>query len=109
MNFEPGRLNQRVTLLQPQPVQDALGQASITWQAVATVWAEVVPLRSAERFAAAAVQQEHTLKIRIRRRTDVAATWRLEYQGNGYDITGVLAYGPAHTELFVLEGIKDGR
>lgn len=107
--FDPGRLSKRVTLLRPVRTQDAAGQPATTWQAVATVWAEVLPLRSAERFAAAAVQQENTLKIRIRRRADVDATWRLEYAGRGHDITGVLPYGDAHTELWALEGIKDGR
>ena len=109
MHIDPGRLNQRVTLLQPVLTQDAAGQAVTSWQSVATVWAEVVPLRSAERFAAAAVQQENTLKVRIRLRTDVNATWRLEYQGRGHDITGVLPLGAAHQELWALEGIKDGR
>jgi SPP1 family predicted phage head-tail adaptor len=109
MNIDPGRLNKRITLLHPVRTQDALGQAAITWQAVATVWAQALPLRSVERFAAAAVQQENTLKFRVRLRTDVDTTWRLEYQGRGYDITGVLPFGVAHLEIMALEGIKDGR
>lgn len=108
-NVDPGRLNERVGLLRPVRTQDAAGQSVTSWQAVASVWAEVLPLRSEERFAAAAVQQENTLKFRIRLRTDVNATWRLEHRGRGYDITGVLPYGRAHTELWALEGIKDGR
>jgi SPP1 family predicted phage head-tail adaptor len=107
--IDPGRLNKRVRLLRPERTQDAAGQPVTTWVLVVTAWAEVLPLRSVERLAAASVQQENTLKIRIRRRTDVDGTWRLEYEGRGYDITGVLPYGPAHTELWVLQGIKDGR
>lgn len=108
-NVDPGRLNERVSLLRPVLTQDAAGQSVTTWELAALVWAELLPLRSTERFAAAAVQQENTLKVRIRRRTDVNGTWRLEHKGRGYDITGVLPYGRAHTELWALEGIKDGR
>lgn len=108
-DFDPGRLNERITLLQPVHTPDSHGQADIQWQAVATVWAEVVPLRSLERFAAAQVQQEDTMKFRIRVRSSIDTSWRLEWKGVGHDIMSVIPLGLTHIELQAIARVKDGR
>lgn len=104
-------MDQRITLQSRSVVTDALGQDTITWTDVATVWAEVVPLRGAELFAAQQIQAEHTLKFRIWYRTDVLTTWRLVWQARNHDITAVLPAGGRNerTEIFATQGIKDGR
>nr|WP_315210104.1 phage head closure protein [uncultured Albidiferax sp.] len=105
-----GSLDQRVTLQSRSTVQDAAGQDTITWVDVATVWAEVRPLRGREFFAAAQVQQEQSIKVRIRFRPDVQQTWRLVWQGRPHDITGAVPVGRKdYLEIMCLQGVKDGR
>ncbi len=106
---DPGELSERVILQRRVVVQDAYGQATITWTAIATVWARVRAVSGREFFAAAQVQQEQTVKVLIRYRTDLDATCRLVWQGRSHDITGVIPIGREWTELMCLQGVKDGR
>ena len=106
---DPGELTDRVTLQSRSVVKDAYGQDTITWTTVATVWARVRAVSGREFFAAAQVQQEQSVKVVIRRRTDVAQTWRLVWQGKAHDITGVIPIGREWTELMCIQGVKDGR
>ena len=108
--LEAGQLDQRVTLQSRSTVQDAHGQDTITWVDVATVWAQVQAPRGREFFAAAQVQQEQSLKVRIRYRADVLTTWRLVWQGRHHDITGAIPVGRNDMlEIMCLAGVKDGR
>lgn len=106
-----GKMDQRVTLLSRSVVKDAAGQATITWQAVATVWAQRVTQRSAEAFAAAQIGDDDLLELHIRHRADVTTAWRLELGGVGYDIASVSDYGGRkdRTRLLCRRGVKDGR
>lgn len=108
--MNPGELDQRVTLQSRSVVKDAYGQDTITWTTVAIVWAQVQALRGREFFAAAQVQQEQTVKVRIRYRSDVLTTWRLVWKGVHHDITGVIPVGRKQTlEIMCMAGVKDGR
>ncbi len=108
--LKAGDLDQRVTLQSRSVVKDAMGQATITWTTEATVWAQVQAVRGREFFAAAQVQQEQTVKVRIRWRTGVSPTWRLVWQGRAHDITGIVPVGRNDMlEIMCLQGVKDGR
>lgn len=105
-----GNLDQRVTIQARAEVTDAMGQATITWQDVATVWAQCQAVRGREFFAAAQVQQEQTIKVRMRYRADVSTMHRLLWEGRAHDITGVVPVGRKDMlELMCLQGVKDGR
>jgi SPP1 family predicted phage head-tail adaptor len=106
-----GALDQRVTLQSRSVVVDAVGQETITWADVATVWAQVEQLRGRELFAAAGTVYEGTTRIRIRYRSDVAATWRAVWGAMRMDIVSVIAVGGRNdmTEMLCLENVKDGR
>lgn len=110
-HIDPGQLNQRVTLQQRAAGVDSNGQASGAWFDVATLWAQALPLRGREFFAAAQVQQEHSVKFTMRWRADVVPTARLVWQGQPYDITGVTQLGGRRVwiEVIALQGVKDGR
>lgn len=108
--MNPGEFDQRVTLQSRSVVKDAYGQDTITWTTVAIVWAQVQALRGREFFAAAQVQQEQTVKVRIRYRSDVLTTWRLVWKGVNHDITGVIPVGRKEVlEIMCMAGVKDGR
>lgn len=105
-----GQLDQRVTLQSRSVTTDAMGQETITWLDIATVWAQCQAVRGREFFAAAQVQQEQTIKVRIRYRADVSMLTRLVWQGRAHDITGVVPVGRKEMlEIMCLQGVKDGR
>ena len=106
---DPGELTERITLQSRSVAKDSYGQDTITWVDAATVWARVRAIHGREFFAAAQVQQEQTIKVLIRQRSDVLPTWRLMWQGRAHDITGVIPIGREWTEIMCLQGVKDGR
>jgi len=99
--MNPGRLNRRVTLQRQDTARDEVGQAKPVWTDVATVWAAVLPLRGREYFESAKVNSEITVRIIIRYRADVKASWRAVSDGNGYDIVEIInpAYGKRELQL----------
>ena len=107
-----GKFDQRVTLFSRGPATlDAAGQDDITWVEVATVWAQRITQRSAEALAAAQISDDVVVELHIRYRADVRTTWRLEWAGQGYDITSVEPFGGRkdRTRLLCRRGVKDGR
>jgi len=110
--MQSGKLDQRVTLFsRGTPTLDAAGQDTITWVNEGTVWAQRITLRSAEAVAAAQISDDVVVELHIRYRADVRTTWRLEWNGQGYDITSVEPYGGRkdRTRLLCRLGVKDGR
>lgn len=105
-----GRLHKQVEIQSRSTVTDEVGQATLTWNTVAIVWAEVQAVRGREFFAAAQTQMENSIKVRIRMRDDIDQTCRLVYQGKFYDITGIIPIErDTMLELICLQGVKDGR
>jgi SPP1 family predicted phage head-tail adaptor len=108
--MKAGTLDQRVTLQSRTVVQDAFGQDTITWVDIATVSAQCQAVRGREFFAAVQVQQEQTVKVRIRYLAGVTQTCRLIWNGVNHDITGVIPVGRKDMlEIMCLAGVKDGR
>lgn len=110
--MQVGRLDQRVTLYsRGTPTLDAAGQDAITWVDQGTVWAQRITLRSAEAVAAAQISDDVLVELHIRYRADVGTTWRLEWDGQAYDITSVEPVGGRRdrTRLLCRLGVKDGR
>ena len=86
---DPGRLDRRITIQQSTPTQDAAGQPIESWAALATVWAEVVPVGGSEVFQAKQFGAEAVAKFRIRYRGDVTRAMRVVYDSDNYDISDV--------------------
>lgn len=106
-----GKFDLRVTLRSRSGSADALGQKTLTWSTVDTVWAQRITQRSAEAFQAAQMGNDDLLELHIRWRADVTTGWRLELGGVGYDIVSVSDYGGRkdRTRLLCRLGVKDGR
>jgi len=69
------------------------GSESVSWTPVAEVWAQIVPVRGEERYAAGAEQPERDAKIRIRWRPGISSGMRVLHEGRVWDITAVLEIG----------------
>jgi len=87
-----GRLNQRITIEQRTAGQDAAGQPAGTWQAVATVWADVRHLSGLETIKAGAESSAVKASIRIRNRSGLNAGMRVVHGGSIYNIKAVPPY-----------------
>lgn len=94
-----GDLRHRITLQELVTGQDEAGQPVDMWQDVATVWASVEPLRGTEYWAAAQVQAERTVRIRIRYRPGIRPDMRVLYAGRVFNIQSIIDPEERHREL----------
>ncbi|SIQ99942.1 phage head closure protein [Pseudacidovorax sp. RU35E] len=106
-----GKLKCQVQLQRRVSATDEAGQPIHTWQALATVWADVRFPGGLEAIRADAQLTVTRASVRIRYRTDVdAASCRLLFKGAVYDIQAVLP-DEAHRQYLDLvceSGQNDG-
>lgn len=109
--IDAGLMTHRVTLQSPSASVDVLGQRVETWTDVATVWAQVQPLRGREFFAAGAINSEASVKIRIWHRSDVTGAMRVLWRGVPHAIVAppIDVEGARRAlELMCSAGMRDG-
>lgn len=96
-----GKLDRRIVLQAFTTTQDGYGEENESWSTFATVWAQVMPFTGRERFVADQVSGEADTRFRIRWRSDIDVTQRIVYDGDTYDIEGVIEIG-RHEGLEIL-------
>lgn len=74
-----GLLRERVTIQSKTSVSDGEGGRTPTWSTLATVWAQVEPLRMGERLQANALGSALTWRVVMRYRADVTPQMRLQW------------------------------
>jgi SPP1 family predicted phage head-tail adaptor len=85
-----GPLNERVTVQTPTTVRNALGESTIGWGTVGTVWASVNGLSSREVMMGMQANALVTYKIRIRFFTGITHQHRLLWRGRTMEIASVV-------------------
>ena len=91
-----GRLDARLGLFEPTQGVDAIGAPVETWVDRGSVWAHVMPLRDAERFANSEVTASLTHRFHVRRSSltsEINAKWRVVYDGRNHDVVAVKEIG----------------
>ncbi len=88
-----GRLDRRIVIQQRTDTKDSHGDPVPAWSALATVWAEKLPMRGAERFQSQQTLAQADHRWRIRHRTDVTEKMRISHESEYYDIQSVLEIG----------------
>jgi len=78
--LDAGSLNRRVTIEAEQRVANGQGGWITSWEPVATVWAEMIPLRGDEALQANIVRSVQLWKVTIRHRPSVTTAHRLRYR-----------------------------
>lgn len=82
--INPGRLNTQVVIqVRPAARNATRARTRESWEDVATVWAEVLPLAGREGFAAKQVDSELTHRVVLRYRSDLTSRHRLKV-GSAY-------------------------
>lgn len=82
------------------------------WENVFTVWGQFVPLSVKDIIAGQAQETQITARAKIRYRTDIDGTMRVEHAGQMYEIVGEpLADNRTGREYLtlVLKGVSDDR
>ncbi|MGE0627336.1 MAG: phage head closure protein [Hyphomicrobiaceae bacterium] len=85
-----GTLRHRITLESPQRIATEGGAASVAWNPVADVFAQVKPLAGREIVSADGVSARLTHEIVIRWRSDLEPRMRIRLDGRVLDIHAVL-------------------
>lgn len=107
-----GRLAERITFQQKSVTRNGLGEEVVTWGDVATVWAESIPLRGGELYAANQTQQTVDVRFRIRARSGLTNDMRLLWRTEPYDITAIIPGAgkwQGMTEIMAISGVRNGR
>ena len=88
-----GRLDRRLTLQRKTATENDYGEPVETWTTLATVWAEKIPVRGSERYAAMQTVAEVEERFKIRYRTGLTPLDRVICDGITYDVQGVIEIG----------------
>lgn len=107
-----GDLNQRIRIDQRVKSENARGEITYTWAPLITVYAQAVPLRGRDFFAAAQTQSEITTRFRIRYRTGIDPTMRICWKGALYQIKAPpmeVNGGREWIDLMCRAGVSDDR
>lgn len=95
---------------------DAAGGRATSWRDLATVWAEMMPLRASERLQLQAVQSDTAYRFRVRTRTDVTTDLRVLWTPRRpggvaqqvLEVNGVLPYEDGLTYQIVECAVSPG-
>lgn len=115
MSLPAGSLNRRITIQSRIVGEDAAGQPVMTWQDVATVWADVrgatgmASIRQSSPIDGVAVSM-NSYSFRIRFREGLDAGMRVLYAGQAFDVKHVRMdfSGREWTDLVAELGGNDG-
>lgn len=83
-----GALRSRVTLQQKTRTSDGIGGATVSWTDVATVWANVKPVSSKEKYQAERLSKNASHAITIRHRADVNEQFRVLHNSKTFAVDG---------------------
>lgn len=97
-----GKLRHRVTVERPQEAAGAYGEAQVSWEPMATVWASVEPVSGREFFAAAQVQTDITHRVRMRYLAGVTPKHRIRFGERLLDVRLVRNIEERNAELELL-------
>lgn len=75
--LDPGLLDARLVLERPVATPDGQGGVTVSFSAVATLWARIEPVSARADETAGAMRAVVTHRIRLRRRGDLAGGMRL--------------------------------
>lgn len=84
------RLKRRLTLQQEIRTDDGQGGYTRSWKDVASLWAEIMPVKGVEQLAAGKLESPVTHKIMLRYRDGITAGQRLCFEGRAFNIHAVL-------------------
>lgn len=93
MKWQPGELDQRITIKRETLTPDGMGGSSVALSTVATVWAKVIGKSGGESDAADRINASAVYTFVIRYRTDLKEKDRITWGGVDYNIRAIPGTG----------------
>lgn len=90
MSIHAGKLNERVTLRAPSVDRDQFGEATLDFDDIATVWAQVDGLSSREILQAMQANVVASHRIRIRFRGDLTPHCRIIWRDRTMEVSSLV-------------------
>ena len=97
-----GNLRHRITIQQKMTTTDSEGIPIETWTDFATVWAAVEPTTGKEFWEAQAINQENTVRFRIRYLNGIRPYMQVIYKGRTFRITAIMDAKERHREMQIM-------
>lgn len=85
-----GQYRHRVAIKDKTVTRDSYGGEVITWSTVATVWADIRPIRGREYLEMDQSQADITHRVYLRYRPGIEPTMRLEFESRTFHIESVI-------------------
>lgn len=108
-----GDLRRRLKIYRQTSTRTPTGAVRVgQWEHILTLWGQFVPLSVKDIIAGQAQETQITARAKIRYRTDIDGTMRVEHAGQMYEIVGEpLADNRTGREYLtlVLKGVSDDR
>ena len=98
--YDPGWLRHRVTVESAAATADGAGGETVTWTALANLWARLEPTGATEKTVAGHLAGVVTHTITFRWRDDITGEMRVGYRGRTFRILAV--YDPDETRRYLV-------
>lgn len=85
-----GDLNKRVTIQYETKTADGMGSFTVSWTDLKTVWAAIWPVSANEQVQGMKETMTITHRIRIRYRSDVLSSYRIQFGSRYFNIVSMV-------------------
>lgn len=92
-------MDKRVSIVAVTPASDGQGGFTDTLTTVATVWAEITPVKGMERYQAMHLESPITHNVKMRYRTGITTAHKLVFATRTFEIIEVINVNEANTLL----------
>ena len=104
--IRPGEMRERVTVQQASSSTNSIGESSLTWATLTTVWAAINGVRSTEALADGQQESRVTRRVRLRYIDGLKHTDRFLWRGRTLQIVSLLEYENRSEHVAVCEEVE---
>jgi SPP1 family predicted phage head-tail adaptor len=104
--IRPGEMRERVTVQQATPTVNSIGESTLTWNTLTTVWAAVNGVSSSEALVDGQQESRITHRVRLRYITGLKHTDRFLWRGRVLQIVSLLEYANRSEHVAVCEEVE---
>jgi SPP1 family predicted phage head-tail adaptor len=104
--IRPGEMRERVTVQQATPTVNSIGESTLTWNTLTTVWAAVNGVSSSEALVDGQQESRITHRVRLRYITGLKHTDRFLWRGRILQIVSLLEYANRSEHVAVCEEVE---
>jgi SPP1 family predicted phage head-tail adaptor len=104
--IRPGEMRERVTVQQATTSTNSIGETTLTWTDLTTVWAAINGVRSSEALADGQQEIKITHRVRIRYISGLTHNDRFIWRGRTLQIVSLLEYENRSEHVAVCEEVE---